>query len=61
MISKKVLAKFDHHYVPQILSVDNLILSLQQFLVFAPIPKPDTTPNSRQQQQQQPSHSVTLH
>ena len=57
VVSKEVLAKFDRHYVPQIFNVDNLILYLQQLLVFAPIPKPDTTPSSKQQQQQQPARS----
>ena len=44
VVSKEVLAKFGRHYVPEIFRVDNLTKYLKQLLVFAPIPKPDTTP-----------------
>jgi hypothetical protein len=60
VVSKKVLEKFDRHYIPRIFTVDNHILYLQQLLVFAPIPKSDTTPSSKQQQQQHPSHSPSI-
>ena len=51
VVSKEVLAKFGRHYVPKIFSVDDLTKYLKQLLVFAPIPKPDTTPTGSSEQQ----------
>ena len=50
VISKEVLAKFDRHYVPEIFTIDDLVTYFQQLLVFAPIPKPVTITQAKQQQ-----------
>ena len=63
VVSKEVLAKFNRHYVPEVFCVDDLTKYLKQLLAFAPIPKPEskpeTTPSSKQQPTTPPSKEET--
>ena len=63
VVSKEVLAKFNRHYVPEVFCVDDLTKYLKQLLAFAPIPKPEskpeTTPRSKHQPTTPPSKEET--
>ena len=55
VVSKEVLAKFNRHYVPEVFCVDDLTKYLKQLLAFAPIPKPESKPETTPSSKQQPT------